>query len=336
MLVSLADRLLRRPLLRLDLDDRCNLRCDFCPTGVEGNKGRGPFLEAELLPVLDAARDSFWSVYLSCAGEPLLHPKFDRVLPLVGERLGDKDLTLVTNATLLTEKKIRAILDSKVSRITLSVDSLQPGMYESIRKGAKLPKTLANIRNLSRLRGGRRYPKIIMSCILMRENQHELEPFAALAEELRVDCLRFQTLEVIPGTHPDEAPATIDAPVKRKLVKLYFRLLRQGILLDFPFDLSIWKLISVFQNAALHRRKLDYLLYAAGKIQARLGSRCSFVGYEATAKRDGSVFPCTEIPCRPWKAGNGAASLTKWLGDARRRFHRKPFQRCRTCRFHTR
>ncbi len=336
---------LERPLLRLDLDDRCNLKCDFCPTGIGGNVGRGSFSPEILAPLVQQLGNNIWAIYLSCSGEPLLNPRFEESLQAIAGASGSRDLTIITNATLLSETKAKAILRQPVSRIIFSIDSLRKERYEAIRKGANFDTMMKNVRRFSELKGSRTYPKIIISSILMDETEDEVEDFADFALEIGADCLRLQNLELIPETNPTEKPSSLPPALMRRMQKVCLKLFLKGIVFDFPFDFSAWKFFSVLQGIRLHRRKLDYCLYVLGRVIGKLGSHCSYVGLEAVAKRDGSVYPCTEIPCRPWDAASQTPgsqpelfgkSISSYLRAARRRFHKKPFSRCDSCRFYNR
>ena len=94
--------------LRLDLDTRCNLRCEFCSTGHAGNVDRGPFPDDRFDAIASGLGKDVWSVFLSCAGEPLLDPGFERAMESVRRNLSHRDVQLVSNATLLSEAKARA------------------------------------------------------------------------------------------------------------------------------------------------------------------------------------------------------------------------------------
>ena len=127
-----------RPLrdLRISVTDRCNFRCVYCmPKEVFGRDYR--FLpRRELLSFEEIERVARVFVGLGVqklritGGEPLLR----RDLEVLIERLaaiGDLDLTLTTNAALLTQKA-QALADAGLTRVTVSLDSLDDEVFRAM------------------------------------------------------------------------------------------------------------------------------------------------------------------------------------------------------------
>jgi len=123
-----------RPLrdLRLSVTDRCNFRCTYCmPKSVFGSDYR--FLDRrELLDFEELARVSRIAVGLGVeklritGGEPLVRRDLEVLIALLSE-LG-VDLTLTTNASLLP-RKAEALKDAGLTRITVSLDSLDDATF---------------------------------------------------------------------------------------------------------------------------------------------------------------------------------------------------------------
>ena len=130
---------LGRPVrdLRISVTDRCNFRCVYCmPKEVFGHDYR--FLpRRELLTFEEIERVARVFVDLGVrklritGGEPLLR----RDLELLIERLAalgdDLDVTLTTNAALLAQKA-QALADAGLSRITVSLDSLDDEVFRAM------------------------------------------------------------------------------------------------------------------------------------------------------------------------------------------------------------
>lgn len=129
---------LARPLrdLRISVTDRCNFRCVYCmPKEVFGRDYR--FLpRRELLTFEEIERVSRVFVELGVhklritGGEPLLRRDLD---VLVGQlaALGDLDVTLTTNGALLSQKA-RALADAGLTRVTVSLDSLDDEVFRAM------------------------------------------------------------------------------------------------------------------------------------------------------------------------------------------------------------
>ena len=123
--------------LRISLSDRCNLRCTYCmPKAIFGDSYQ--FLRNEELLTFDqivrlsrAYLDLGVTKIRLTGGEPLLR----KGLPELVERLvaveGLDDLALTTNGVLLRDYA-QALRDAGLRRITVSLDSLDPEVSETM------------------------------------------------------------------------------------------------------------------------------------------------------------------------------------------------------------
>ncbi len=127
-----------RPLhdLRISVTDRCNFRCVYCmPKDVFDSDYR--FLpHGDLLSFEEIARVAKLFVERGVAkirltgGEPLLRRNVERLVEMLA-RLGDVDLTLTTNGALLA-KKAAALRDAGLTRVTVSLDSLDDATFRAM------------------------------------------------------------------------------------------------------------------------------------------------------------------------------------------------------------
>ena len=135
--VSVSDTL-GRPLrdLRISVTDRCNFRCVYCmPKEVFGRDYQ--FLpRKELLTFEEIERVSRILVDLGVhklritGGEPLLRRDLEVLVGRLAE-LGDLDVTLTTNGALLA-RKARALAEAGLSRVTVSLDSLDDQVFRAM------------------------------------------------------------------------------------------------------------------------------------------------------------------------------------------------------------
>jgi cyclic pyranopterin phosphate synthase len=122
--------------LRISVTDRCNFRCVYCmPKAVFD--GDYQFLpHADLLSFEEIARVAKVFVGLGVrkirltGGEPLLRRNLERLVEMLA-RLGDLDLTLTTNGTLLA-RKARSLRDAGLTRVTVSLDSLDDATFRAM------------------------------------------------------------------------------------------------------------------------------------------------------------------------------------------------------------
>jgi cyclic pyranopterin phosphate synthase len=127
---------LGRPLhdLRVSVTDRCNFRCVYCmPKEVFGKDFQ--FLpRAEILTFEEIERLVRIFVTLGVrkvrltGGEPLVRRDLHRLVAKLAQ-IGDLDLTLTTNGSLLAQQA-RGLADAGLRRVTVSLDSLDDATFK--------------------------------------------------------------------------------------------------------------------------------------------------------------------------------------------------------------
>ena len=129
---------LGRPLrdLRISVTDRCNFRCVYCmPKEIFGKDYQ--FLpRAEILTFEEIER--LVRIFVSLGvqkirltgGEPLVRRDLERLVEKLA-KIGDLDLTLTTNGSLLSQKA-RSLADAGLRRVTVSLDSLDDTTFKNM------------------------------------------------------------------------------------------------------------------------------------------------------------------------------------------------------------
>lgn len=175
----------------LELTNACNLHCTFCPTGNgRMRRARGLMHEATFRRALTGAGPLEF-VLLFQWGESLLHPRF-LDLARAARAHGARTL-LTTNATLLDERRVAAVLDAGVDRVTVSVDG-DPVTHEAVR-GVPLRRTLDGLERLVRARDARRSPTAVdVSMVVAPETEAAA---AAFRREMGPRVDRVQTIPLL-------------------------------------------------------------------------------------------------------------------------------------------
>ena len=123
--------------LRISVTDRCNFRCTYCmPKEVFGADYQ--FLpRAELLTFEEIVRlakifrDHGIEKIRLTGGEPLLRKGLETLVEMLAHELPGVDLTLTTNGSAL-KAKARALKAAGLTRITVSLDSLDDATFKSM------------------------------------------------------------------------------------------------------------------------------------------------------------------------------------------------------------
>jgi cyclic pyranopterin phosphate synthase len=129
--------------LRISVTDRCNFRCCYCmPRDVFGTDF--PFMDsAELLSFEEIVRVTKVFVGLGVeklrltGGEPLLRHGIEGLVEQLAGIDGIDDVAMSTNGSLLA-KKARSLRDAGLSRVTVSLDSLNAQTFRTM-SDVKIP-----------------------------------------------------------------------------------------------------------------------------------------------------------------------------------------------------
>ena len=131
--------------LRISVTDRCNFRCQYCMP-AEGMKWLPKseilsFTEIERFAKVCVERFGFNGIRLT-GGEPLVRAH----LPLLVEKLAGLgvDVALTTNGSTLN-LHAQSLADAGLSRINISLDSLQRDRFLELTRRDELDKVLAGI-----------------------------------------------------------------------------------------------------------------------------------------------------------------------------------------------
>lgn len=123
--------------LRISVTDRCNFRCRYCMPRELFGAGHTFLPREELLSYEEITRLVRIVAELGVrkirltGGEPLLRPELERLIGMIAEVEGIEDIALTTNASLLTSKAT-TLRAAGLSRVTVSLDSLDPERFAAI------------------------------------------------------------------------------------------------------------------------------------------------------------------------------------------------------------
>jgi AdoMet-dependent heme synthase len=277
------DRLISRTVLRhqplsvhFDLTYRCNERCVHCYLDHDDH---GELTTAECLAVMKELANAGTLFLTFSGGEIFLRPDLYEIL--AEARRLHFDVSLKTNALLVTEERAARLREYGVRRVQISVYSDIPEVHDAITKvPGSLQRTLAAIPLL--LEQGL---QVKLACPLMRENLLAYRGVMALAEKLGVPYVL--DLTITPMMDGNEAPLAHRIPVS--------------------------SLLPVMQDPTLHACKPQPAAEATRAMReypAAIGSAVSS-GIENAAYEDlpcsaghnscyispyGDVFPCVQLP----------------------------------------
>jgi cyclic pyranopterin phosphate synthase len=190
--------------LRVSVTDRCNFRCQYCMP-ADGL----PWLERSQVLTFEEiervvrlmVRMGIEDVRLT-GGEPLVRREFPRLVSMLSPIEGLKDLSLTTNGYLL-ERDAAALVAAGISRVNVSIDSLQRDRFFHITRRDSLPQVL---RGLDALAQHPEVHPIKVNAVAMRDfTEQEAIPFAEFARStaFQVRFIEFMPLDADQAWTPD-------------------------------------------------------------------------------------------------------------------------------------
>jgi cyclic pyranopterin phosphate synthase len=133
--------------LRISITDRCNLRCRYCmpEQGVPSVGHQAVMSYEELQRVARIAVDLGVRKIRITGGEPLVRKGLVGFIAALGQLPQRPELTLTTNGLLLADHAA-ALKQAGLSRVNVSLDSLQPERFTAITRRAGLEQVLLGIK----------------------------------------------------------------------------------------------------------------------------------------------------------------------------------------------
>lgn len=173
-----------------NVTEKCNLNCSFCSYGYDKRKGNDELTFDEGKKLLNQA--SKLGVYGFCftGGEPFARKDIFDLIKYAKQK--GLFVNLNSNGAYL-EKHSERILKSGLDSLTVSIDSLNPKVHDSMRGvSGCYNKILKGIERLKRSRK-KNGIKLGVRLVISKENQEEIFAFYKNWKE-RVDFVRFQPM----------------------------------------------------------------------------------------------------------------------------------------------
>jgi radical SAM protein with 4Fe4S-binding SPASM domain len=196
----------------MDVINRCNMRCFMCPypASVQSDQPTQIMSPDLFARIADQVFPYCAHVTLSCAYEPLLHPRLDEILAIAA-RHNVPEWGMVTNGLLLDENLIEAMVRHRLTVLSVSMDGATRETYQAIRGVDAFDRVLQNVRLLQEMkrRAASDLPHLFMNFVLMRRNVGEIAPFLGLCREIGAADVTF--VHVMPRSR-ENAESLVNAP----------------------------------------------------------------------------------------------------------------------------
>ncbi len=135
--------------IRISVTDRCNLRCIYCmPEEGIKFKDMGEILTYEdIVLFLERASSLGIKKVRLTGGEPLVRRDIEKLIEMIKNVEGIREICLTTNGTLL-KKKAYSLYNAGINRITVSLDSLDERKYRYITRLGNVKDVLEGLKKI--------------------------------------------------------------------------------------------------------------------------------------------------------------------------------------------
>ena len=178
--------------LRISVTDRCNLRCLYCmPDGIETIEKEKIIRNEDILQIVKEASKTGIKKVRITGGEPLVRSGIYNLIKEIKSVPGIDEVVLTTNGILL-KGNVKKLKESGVSRVNLSVDSLNLNTVNSI-VGSNIDFSYKEL--IDELHLHKVTPIKINTVLLKGINDHEIMDFYRFSESSNCE-VRF--IELMP------------------------------------------------------------------------------------------------------------------------------------------
>ncbi len=185
------------PIVKIDISPLCNLRCTACvhadPNGNAALEkqtfGRGQRMAVDQYRrIIEQIKGKTAAVSLYYLGDPMTHPDLDGMCRIAAD--AGLQVHVSTNFSFgFTDERIRSIVQSGLSHLTVCIDGLSQEKYERTRVGGNIARVVGNLERVASVRTelGQKSPLIEVQYIMFQHNLDEVEKARTLCGNLGVD-----------------------------------------------------------------------------------------------------------------------------------------------------
>lgn len=200
--------------LRLSVTDHCNLGCFYCmPEDGCGQRRANRLNNEEFTRLVRLFAELGVHKVRLTGGEPLLYRDLTELVAAIAAQPGIDDLSLSTNAMLLA-RNATTLRQAGVTRLNISLDSLDAEIFAHITRGGSLEDVLAGIASAQ---SAGFVPIKINMVVLKGINDHEIE---AMAEFSCDNGLELRYIETMPVGQQGQTSMEHYYPAERILARL--------------------------------------------------------------------------------------------------------------------
>ena len=183
------------PYIRMSITDVCNFKCGYClPNGYQVDKGDNrKFLHLDEIKRLAKCFSKLGVCKIRITGgEPTVRKDFFDIIKVLKFESGIKKVVITTNGYHL-DQKAKQLVDSGLTGINISIDSLDRETFKNITSHDRLPEILKGIKNLQDLN----FENIKINGVLLNGVNSSEKDFDKWSEFIKKNKIDYRYIELM-------------------------------------------------------------------------------------------------------------------------------------------
>ena len=166
----------------------CNAACITCPTGLSPQRTEHKYLSMQLwekvVEECSQLESPIHIIIVSLFNEPLIDKRLLDMVDMAKGVLPDTRFLLVTNGSLLTEKNIERMLQSKLDSVRVSINAYCKESYDLLKNGLDFHRIVEGTKKLLERSKELGKPNVIASMLEVQFNTQEVQQFVDFWSQL--------------------------------------------------------------------------------------------------------------------------------------------------------
>lgn len=166
--------------ITLELTDKCNLKCIYCPKSLDiGIKGGNMSWELFIKAVDGALSENNIEIFnLVGFGEPFLYPDLENAIRYIKQKRPKADIRITSNGTLLNAKIGIDLVNAGLTQITISVNATSADQYQRINISNDYEKIVENTKEFLKAvnMSGKRI-LVVIQVLSVINDEHQIQNF---------------------------------------------------------------------------------------------------------------------------------------------------------------
>ncbi len=197
--------------LRVSVTDKCNYRCKYCmPAEGIQLKPHHEILSYESIALIAscAGRMGFSKIRLT-GGEPLVKRNIESLIEMISLTGKYKEITMTTNGALLTTEKALRLKNNGLTRINISLDTLNIERFSELTRGGNINDAFAGI---EAAKNAGLFPIKINMIIFAETKPDEIDAMRSFCEKNELTLQTIKHFSLYNRENETDYPHTFNRP----------------------------------------------------------------------------------------------------------------------------